>query len=223
MSKTFITLYLATLILSSFQEKKSKINQVRIIVFKQYERPPGSSTFRKLMPTDSIFYNNYWAIEKLTAIQQSELNNSIKISDRFCGYYLIDLANKKYRFTTNLDSLNNSFGLRWQSPVTKMGACWEFKIYHNEKISQKDTIYNGQKKTLVRFVNSEGSQYSAILGRRLEEKEWHFYDLELKFGRRLNRLAIQTRKGGEAFATIEETAFYGKHLMASALHNQRTD
>lgn len=135
-----------------------------IYVYKYYARQVNSNKLIKLLPDDSIFYYNTYAIEKLIKIQDFLSDNTDLSIEKGNGYYFIDF--KKNRFF-KIDSLKENKPIKkpsWENIDKKqLGLQLHFQYYSGVKYAAKDTLIQNKKYKLVRYISQQANQQKGAL------------------------------------------------------------
>jgi hypothetical protein len=168
-----------------------------------YRESPTASS-RKMMPTDSIFCYNGMGLEKVVGMNQVAINNDVQLFEVTKGYQLIDVANKRMLFLDSINKVSVSPTSNWQPLSQKrMGVPIDFLLYHNEKYSEKDTVYKNDKAKIIHYYNQSGKWVSILFGDSLQDNDLFFYDLERKFKKRIKYMCFKNKLGGESVTIVD--------------------
>lgn len=126
-----------------------------IYIYSSSARPPGAQTFVQLLPDDSIFYSEGYAIETVIKVSDLEINGTFSRSHKVDRYYLIDFKGQRAASLHSLSIPKHPDSIHWTGiGEKKLGIQLNYKYYNGENYITKDTIVNMQPLRLIRYTES---------------------------------------------------------------------
>ena len=135
-----------------------------IYVYSYHAKDPTSSKLIKLLPDDSIFYYNGYAIEKIIGSHDVIIEYGLTREERFKEFNFIDFSKQRFfkaQSSSEFSSINNP---NWTDLHTKsLGIQIYYPYYKDEKYESKDTVIENKSFRLVRFVSSQQNESKGAL------------------------------------------------------------
>lgn len=204
----------AIIVSSFFSPYQSKNAFNGIYVYRTFAEMPNSNELSKLLPDDSIFYNNGFALEKIMGIHEMIVDNKSNVTEKPKGFCFIDFSKGRFFSIDSISQANRIKSPEWKKiSEKKVGLNFNFSYYIAEKYTLKDTVINKLKYKLMRYVSEQtgqnkGALMTVYINPTLESPSF-FPNIENKIKGRVSMISVTyPNNQGRLWVTIEAK----KHL-----------